>query len=213
MLIPFASVVQQLNANVTGILHVGAHECEELKQYSAQNINNIYWVDAMQDKVTLMKSRGIQNIFQAVIDLEDGKEVDFHITNNGESSSILEFGSHATHHPQVHVTNVQKLVTTRLDTLIEQNNIPIQTLNFLNLDIQGVELRALKSMEKYLQHIDYIYTEVNTEQVYKGCDEIGAIDQYLLTQGFVRVGERIYQQFGWGDAIYVRSSKLTKRIN
>jgi FkbM family methyltransferase len=210
MLIPFSSVVQQLKANITGILHVGAHECEEMVHYSSENITNIYWIDAMEDKVNLMKSKGIKNIYQAVIDLEDGKEVDFHITNNGESSSILEFGSHSTHHPQVHVTKVQKLITTRLDTLIEQNNIPINTLNFLNLDIQGVELRALKSMEKYLQHIDYIYTEVNIEQVYKGCDEIGAIDSYLLEHGFIRVGQRIYQQFGWGDAIYVRASKLPK---
>lgn len=155
-----------------------------------------------------MKSRGVPNIFQAVIDLEDDKEVDFYITNNGQSSSILEFGSHARHHPQVRVTEVIKLRTTRLDTFIERNHIPIETLNFLNLDIQGVELRALKSMEKYLHYIDYIYTEVNVEQVYKGCDEMGSIDDFLAKHGFIRFGEQIYKQFGWGDAIYVRNTLL-----
>jgi len=45
----------------------------------------------------------------------------------------------------------------------------------VNLDIQVVELRVLKSMEKYLQHVKYIYTEVNTEQVYKGCNLIGEV--------------------------------------
>lgn len=50
MLIPFASVVEQLKANVTGVFHIGAHECEELTQYNAKNITNIYWIDAMQKK-------------------------------------------------------------------------------------------------------------------------------------------------------------------
>ena len=36
----------------------------------------------------------------------------------------------------------------KIGDLFEKNNIPIDTLNFLNLDIQGVELRALKSIEK-----------------------------------------------------------------
>ena len=73
----------------------------------------------------------------------------------------------------------------------------------MNLDIQGVELRALKSMEKYLQHVKYIYTEVNTEQVYKGCNLIGEIDEYLKQFGFGRVAQQTYKQFGWGDAFYI----------
>lgn len=91
-----------------------------------------------------------------------------------------------------------------MDTLIAQEHIPIEKLNFVNLDIQGVELRALKSMEKYLQHVKYIYTEVNTEQVYKGCNLIGEIDEYLKQFGFVRVAQQIYKQYGWGDAFYIK---------
>jgi FkbM family methyltransferase len=208
MLITFATLMQQFKMNVTGVLHIGAHECEELKAYNGKGVTNVYWVEAMQEKVDLMKSRGIQNIFQAVIDEEDGKSVTFNITNNGQSSSILEFGSHAKSHPQVHVTKRVPLITSRMDTLIEQNNIPINTLNFINLDIQGVELRALKSMEKHLNTVDYIYTEVNTEEVYKGCDQMSEIDAYLSTFDFQRVNQNIYKQFGWGDAIYIRKSKI-----
>jgi hypothetical protein len=29
--------------------------------------------------------------------------------------------------------------------------------NFLNLDIQGAELKALKGMEEYLNDVDYLY--------------------------------------------------------
>lgn len=208
MLIPLGLLQQKYNLQIKGILHVGAHNCEELLPYIECGVEkcNTYWVEAMENKVQLMKKLHGNDfcIYQAVIDDVDGKTVNFNITSNGESSSILEFGSHSTHHPHVKVTSKTTLVTSRLDTLIEKNNIPIDTIDFINLDIQGVELRALKSMEKYLKHIKYIYSEVNTEQVYKDCAQLHEIDEYLATYGFKRCETRIYQQYGWGDAFYVK---------
>ena len=92
-----------------------------------------------------------------------------------------------------------------MDTIIDKYNIPIDKLNFINLDIQGVELRALKSMEQYLNYVDFIYTEVNIEEVYKGCNLMSEIDEYLSNFGFKRVTQRIYTQYGWGgDAFYMK---------
>ena len=207
MLITIQQLVQRFNLQISGILHIGAHECEELADYNRVGVNNsdIYWVEAMQDKVDLCKTRyNDAHIYQAVIDEEDNNAVVFNITNNGQSSSILEFGTHQVNHPQVHVVAKENLRTIRADTLIEREKIPIDRLNFVNLDIQGVELRALKSMEKYLHHIKYIYTEVNTEQVYKDCNLIGEIDEYLKLHGFTRVTQYIYSDLGWGDAFYMK---------
>lgn len=209
MLIPYPQLVQKFNLNVTGILHVGAHDCEELPAYNSCGVptENTYWVEAMNIKIKQNKQRigDKLNIYQCVVYDENEKEVNFNITNNGQSSSILPFGSHEYNHPDVKVVYQETLKTTRLDKLIEDNQIPIEKLNFVNLDIQGVELRALKSMEKYLQYVNYIYTEVNTEQVYKGCDEIGQIDEYLKQFDFERVETRVYQHLGWGDAFYIKS--------
>ena len=209
MLIPMKELVAKYNIVPTGILHVGAHECEEFNAYvmAGTNYKNIFWVEAMQSKVDKMKNKygDKLNMYQAVIDVEDGKEVSFKITSNGESSSILDFGTHSTHHPHVTVTETQTLTTSRLDTVISANSIPMNTIDFLNFDIQGVELRALKSMEKHLHNIKYIYTEVNTEQVYKDCAQLDEIDTFLKSHGFDRVETRIYKQFGWGDALYMRS--------
>jgi FkbM family methyltransferase len=207
MLITIQQLIHHFKLQISGILHIGAHECEELNDYNRVGVNNsnIYWVEAMQEKVDLCRNRykGV-NIYQAVIDEEDNKEITFNITNNGQSSSILEFGSHETSHPQVHIVSKKQMTTTRMDTLIEREHIPVAELNFVNLDIQGVELRALKSMEKYLQHVQYIYTEVNTEEVYKCCNLIGEIDAYLKGFGFVRVAQKIYTEYGWGDAFYMK---------
>ena len=106
MLIPFWQLYQQYNLNISGILHIGAHECEELKDYVRFNINplQIYWIEAQQNKVDQMKLKNIPNIYQAIIDDVDDKEIYFNISNNGQSSSILEFGTHLIHHPQVHFT-------------------------------------------------------------------------------------------------------------
>lgn len=209
MLIPFSKLCQVFQLQIKGILHVGAHECEELKDYILNGVSNqnIFWVEAMPDKVELIKNNPQIQIFQALIDIEDNKNIPFYITNNGQSSSLLEFGSHATNHPHVEVVKQINLITTRLDTLIDNQNIPIQNINFLNLDVQGVELRALKSMEKYLQHIDFIYTEVNSEEVYKKCDLIQDMDSYLLTFGFKRVATRMVDNVGWGDAFYIKTKE------
>lgn len=208
MLINVRELVGRFNMKIKGILHIGAHECEELNDYVnvGVNRNNIYWVEGQESIVNTMKQKGIQRIYHGLIDEENDKEVVFNIANNGQSSSILEFGSHLKHHPQVHYVSKSTCKTIRLDTLIERENIPVNELNFLNLDIQGVELRALKSMEKYLNHIDYIYTEVNTEEVYKDCAKINEIDDYLKQFGFIRRDVRIYKQFGWGDAIYIKQN-------
>ncbi len=208
MLITITDLMRKFDLRITGILHVGAHECEEMSDYIKNGVqpNNIFWIEAMTDKVDQMKSKygDKVNIYQAVIDLNDGKVVTFYKTNNGQSSSILEFGTHSKNHPQVHVTETQQMITSRLDTVIEKQKIPIERVNFINLDIQGVELRALQSMEKYLAHIDYIYTEVNTEEVYKGCAKLAQIDAYLNQFGFKRYDTRIYREFGWGDAFYIK---------
>jgi len=74
---------------------------------------------------------------------------------------------------------------------------------FINLDIQGVELRAIKGLGEYLSHIDYIYTEVNEDSVYENNDLLKDIDKYLLLKGFSRK-ETCIINGNWGDALYTR---------
>lgn len=206
MLIPMSHIMLKYKLKVKGILHVGAHECEELPSYiqCGINPNNIYWVEAMKDKVD--KHKNDKKIYQAVISDKDNEIVKFNKTSNGESSSILDFGTHEKHHPHVKIIDEYNVITITLKKLIDDNNIPISSLNFINLDIQGVELKALKSLDNYINYVDYIYTEVNTEEVYKGCGLISDIDNFL--SDFKRVETQIFKEFGWGDALYIRKNKL-----
>ena len=204
MLISLDHLVNKYNIKFTGILHVGMHEAEEIGSYEKYiGRDKILWIEAMSDKVEYCISKFPSILIENAIISDIEEDVTFNVSNNGQSSSILELGLHKNFHPEVHYINSFKSRSKCLENIISKyrSDIPF---NFLNLDIQGVELRALKSLGKYLENIDYIYTEVNSDYVYEKCDLIGDIDQYLSTFGFKRVETSWFGDCKWGDAFYVK---------
>jgi FkbM family methyltransferase len=210
MLIPFEIINQFLQLNnikVKGSLHIGAHECEELGFYNQLGVsqNNIVWIDAMYNKVLEAKNRGIPNVYQSVISDQDDQEVKFNVSNNGQSSSILEFQTHAYQHPDVVYISSSIEKTTTIDTFFSRNNLNASKYNFWNFDIQGAELLALKGASNSIQYADAIYLEVNEDYLYKDCALIDEIDQYLKLKGFNRV-HTVMTQWKWGDALYIKQA-------
>ena len=210
MLIPFIecyNILEAYDMKPTGIIHIGAHECEELDTYLESGIskNRIYWIDAMQEKVDLMKSKGIPNVFCAAL---DNKEhiVKFNITNFSQSSSLLELGTHEQSYPSIRVVESREVKTQTLNNFIRYNNIDISGCNFWALDIQGKELDVLKGADEYIRYADAIYCEVNIQEVYKGCSILSDLDAYLEEKGFIRIKLELTSE-GWGDALYIRNEK------
>lgn len=208
MLITEGEVREALNKysiKINGILHIGAHECEELQLYENLGVerNNIVWIDGNKSKIEEGLKRGIPNIYYGLIADKDDVNIEFKITNNGQSSSILDFGSHEKHHPHVHFVETQTHKTITIDTFYEKNNLDLTKYNFWNFDIQGAELMALKGATKTLENVDVLYLEVNTEEVYKGCALISELDLFLSKYNFKRVITKM-TQYGWGDALYIR---------
>jgi FkbM family methyltransferase len=201
MLIPLHNLVNKYNIQFKGILHVGAHECEELKDYERYlQRNKILWVEALSDKVELCKQRFPNVLIENAVVSDKIEKLMFNVSNNGQSSSILDFGLHSHYHSHVHYVNSFEVETKLLKDVISKYDIEY---NFLNFDIQGAELKALKGMEEYLPKVDYLYTEVNSDYVYKDCALIEELDEYLLKFGLVRVETKM-TEFKWGDAFYIR---------
>ena len=204
--IPNYSLKRFINKPITGILHVGAHDCTEYKDYVDLGITKerIIWIDASKKWIDNGRNLGF-NIFQGVISDIDNEEVTFNISSNdGASSSILDFGTHAIHHDYVTYTDSVKMKTITIPSLIKENNLNLDGYNFINLDIQGVELKALKGMIDLIPQFDYIYTEVNDEYVYKNCGLMSEIDEFLKEFNFKRVITHM-TQWHWGDALYVKN--------
>ena len=204
MLIPIHELFKKYNVKITGILHVGAHECEEICDYEKYvTRSKILWIEALPTKVALCKSKYPNvNIVNAIVS-DKVEDVVFKISNNGQSSSILDFGLHSIYHPHVNYVSSFKSKTSLLQDIIPKYKIDF---NFLNFDIQGAELKALRGMNDYLKNVEYIYTEVNSDYVYKDCALISELDEYLKHFGFIRV-ETIWTDYKWGDAFYIKECK------
>ena len=196
-LIPFFKL------DVNGILHVGAHKCEEQDVYLSYTSNeNIYWVEAIDFLVEEnLKSNPELNIINECIGDVDNKDVTFKISNNTLSSSMLELGEHKDLHPQVSFVKVLDKKTKTLKTILEENKIE-NKFNLLVLDLQGAELLALKGLGDLLNKFDYIYTEVNEKEIYIDCVLLKDLDIYLSNFGFDR--KYLNTLNSYGNALYIR---------
>ena len=147
MLIKLNYLIKKYNLNIQGILHIGAHYCEELKDYLQSKIptNKILWIEGnpIIVKRAQKRNKGIFIKSYLVSDIDDEK-VFLNIANHSMSSSILNLGTHKTHHPEVKYIGKKLLKTNRIDTIYKLENIESNFANFLNIDIQGYELKALK---------------------------------------------------------------------
>jgi FkbM family methyltransferase len=207
MLISFEEInqiLQSRNIHINGAFHIGAHECEEIPFYNRLGLQNenIVWIDAIPSKVTEARNRGIPNVYNAVVTDSDDQNITFNISNNGQSSSVLEFGTHSQEHPWVVYVDKIEQKSITIDSFFTRNNIDASRYNFWNFDIQGAELMALKGATDSIKHAKALYLEVNERELYKNCGLISDIDTFLSQYNFKRVLTNMTQH-GWGDALYV----------
>jgi FkbM family methyltransferase len=197
-------ILSSKKIDIKGCFHVGSHDCEELAIYDTFGIKpaDIVWVDALDFKVRESISRGIPNVYHALITDKDDDEVQFNVANNLQSSSILEFGTHSTEHPHVVFIDKIKMKSITIDTFFERNNLDASKYDFWNFDIQGAELLALKGATQSIKHAKVLYIEVNSKELYKECALIHEIDAYLASFNFKRVLTNITIH-KWGDALYI----------
>lgn len=210
MLIKLDYLKQKYNITAKGCLHIGASHGEEAEMYKKCGIEKVIWIEALPHiyKKLLVNIAKYPNhlAFNACIGDKDFEVKEFNISSNdGQSSSYLKPKQHIQEHPSVtFLPNTQKMQTFRIDTLFSQNNIDSAEYDFLNIDIQGAELLALKGMGKLLNNFKYAYLEVNTAELYEGCALVGEIDEYLAQFGFKGVEQKITDHY-WGDKFYVKA--------
>lgn len=184
-----------------GILHVGAHLCEEKELYNNIGItdDNILWIEGNIDIINSNQT----NIINAFISDKDNEEVDFIITNNNQYSSILELYKNLEEYPDIIEIDRRTVNTITLNTLYENNNIPYDKYDFINLNLRGIELKALMGADKILPHIKAIYTKVLITELYKYCGLLSEIDLFLEYFGFKKIAIEITEHY-WGDALYIK---------
>jgi len=208
MIIPQNVLKKHINENgikIQGILHIGAHNCEELEIYNKAletNSQNIIWIEAILSKVIEAKQRNIPNVYNAVITDKDDDLHNFNIADNSDSSSIYNFKTHTLSYPKISYKEHLVVKTVTLDSFFERNNINPKLYNIWNLIIQGAELLALRGAAKSIEFADIIITKVFVEELYTGCSMISEMDTFMNAAGFLRIITE-FKEHGWGEAVYM----------
>lgn len=205
-MIPIRHLVEQgWITSVSGVLHLGAHYGEEADLYDHDLPwaagPQVVWVEGDPAHIPHLRGhvehRPGHSVIEALVD-ERPAEVVLHLASNeGASSSVLDFGTHSVQHPNITYVGERALTSTTVDDLADGWD----HLNLVTLDLQGLELRALRGASRLLEHVDFVLSEVNRAPLYVGCPMIEEIDGHLA--GFERVWTD-WTTWGWGDALWVR---------
>lgn len=190
-----------------GILHIGAHTCEEKEEYNTAGISDdrIVWIEGNKDLVQKNKERGI-DVYHALI-ADTNKEVTFHITNFLASSSIYPLCVHKYFYPHIVESEMRTEQAVSLESFFSSHSLNPKQYNIWNLDIQGAELDALKGAGPLLDYVDVIFTEINFEKMYEDIPLADTLISFLKMKGFQMTHIKVWQNC-WGDALFVRESFL-----
>jgi len=202
---PIPGLWERYGIKPKGIIHVGGNRGEEAPCYLELGVTKQFWYEPNPEmferlRETLKGNKQAIAFNHAIGDV-DSVPVTLHIANNsGQSSSVLELGTHKQQHPDVHYIRDIQVTMRRLDSLIFSHEIV--DFDFLNADVQGFEGQVLVGMGELIHSMKWLYLEVNKAQVYTGCWEVAQIDRYLFDRGFTRVETKWIGD--WGDALYIR---------
>ena len=199
------------NLNAKGVLHVGAHEAEEVDEYIAAGFAEqapIIWVEAQADLVDILKRKlnpKENKVYCAVAWDVDGVTKTFNVTSKSASSSLFELDEHRRIYPEIDIVQKIQVTTSRLDSTLSPNDL----FDFVVLDIQGAESQAIEGLGKRINSVNWIFTEVSKKELYAGATQYKDLDSQLSELGFRRVFTAWDRRAGWGDALYARSSIYT----
>lgn len=204
MLISFTQLRKKYNMNISGIIHIGAHYGEEISEYIRNGIQDIVVFEPLKSNFEVLEENLSDlnaNISGYQVALgNDERVVTMYVSDNQQqSSSILKPKLHLQNHPTVGFPTIEEVEMVKLDKYIEETS----GFNFINMDVQGYELEVLKGGSQTLKHVDYVYCEVNRDEVYEDNAYVEELDEFLSGYDMERV-ETFWQGGIWGDALYVR---------
>ncbi|MEG4212273.1 FkbM family methyltransferase [Microcoleus sp. S13_B4] len=200
---------QQYSIPPRGVLHIGAHEGQEMQEYQVMGVEKVLFVEANPSVFERLKANiaGIPNVWLAncAVSNQNGT-VNLRVNSHDMSSSILPLKLHKEIYPGMVEVNQVTVPSRTLDSLLQESGLNSSEFNLLVIDIQGAELLALQGAGETLKYIDAISTEVNCEELYEGCALINQVDDYLKEYGFQRVAVATPSHPSWGDAFYVKTT-------
>lgn len=204
MLINLAQAIRQHELKIRGVIHVGAHHGQEMKDYEAGGIKDVVFVEPCKETFLKLKENvGDKATCFNVACGETSGQMVLHKekANGGMSNSLLQPAIHLDHYPDIQFIDTEVVDVRPLDSL----PIDFSRYNFLMMDVQGFEKFVLLGAKEAIKGIDYVMTEVNIQELYRGCTMLSELEEIL--SDFVIVEKKMVKQ-GWGDALFVKRNLL-----
>lgn len=188
------------NIRPTGVIHVGGHYAQEHPIYQKLGCEKVCYIEPADQAYEYLKNKFKDNPAVTIVHAGCGAkimeaELFTETSNQGQSNSFLEMGTHLTEHPGIVFNGKQPASIIPLDVMETRG------YDFLVIDTQGYEGEVLKGATETLKNMKWVYLEVNRKETYKGCAMIDEIDELL--KDFNRI-ETVWATRSWGDAFYVR---------
>ena len=147
----------------------------------------------------------------------DGGSYTFHINRPDATSSLLPFNtpllSELVDLSGLYTERTEKVATKTLDEALKDE----KTIDFLKLDIQGFELKALQSSPQVVQRTNVIHCEISFAELYQGQSFFSELELFMRQSGFTFIdfshlcryayhGDHTTHRdrLGWGDAVFLR---------
>lgn len=192
--------------DISGLIHVGANTGQERDQYEQHGLQ-VIWVEPIPEVFATLVDNVApfpkQRAIEALVTDTEGKEYEFNVaSNNGASSSILDFKLHKDIWPQVTYERKIKLLSKTLPSLVTDQDIDLGVHNALVMDTQGSELLVLQGAIPVLHHFRYIKSEVPDFESYAGCCQLKDISEFMTRHGYHEVSRHRVAKRSQGGRYY-----------
>ncbi len=156
-----------------GVLHIGAWDAWEAKQYAHVCGSNSIFLEANPNSYNMFKKE-IEQFGQKIYNLAawnvDDLDMDLYCPpSNPDSSSLIE-----------KIGKPIKTKTITIKTLFEREGLDFNNYDLLNIDTEGAELQVLEGIGDSLRSFTYIIIEVSD----LNSDSDLAVTKYINEMGF-----------------------------
>lgn len=180
MFVSTETMVRLWRIDPRGVLHVGAHLGEEKLEYERCGFGKIFWVEANPILCDKLRKITSDEVFHGLVWSESNLDRKFYVGEDTFISSTLAPGLINQIYPSLVFTSELNMKTTTLQELIPKTC----EYNFINFDIQGAELHAMKGLGTLIDNVQYIYTEVSFVKLYKDSALLSDLDSFFEKQWF-----------------------------
>lgn len=156
-----------------GVLHIGAWDAWEAKQYAHYCGGNSVFLEANPKSYERFRNE-IEQFGQKIYNLAawnvDDLDMELYCPPaNPDSSSLIQQGG-----------DVVMTKSITIQTLFERENLDFSNFDLLNIDTEGAELQVLEGIGDNIKKFTYIIIEVTD----LGSDFEKQVDEYIQSKGF-----------------------------